>query len=502
MADATPRLSSATDASEVRYAPLSWLAVCALVTGVVYLFALVLLGFISFRQGKPLVSVPLLVLPAIGILLAFAARRSIRTSEGARTGDNYANLGWWMCVIGGLCYGAYWFAVDWSMRSEAERQMKRWAETLISADPSNPNDPKLREAFNQTIQLERWNSEEVTNDRIFQVQYGAGMNIFRHTNLLVLAARNRESAKITRTGLAMSEDKENEQIHLVAGILSCDEGDFPIEVRFRSVVTERSRQWQVIGEPVYIRQDQYYRPIGDRTRYGWLMERLQFVAHEQTAEFAFTLGNQQARQQPLNSPFPFPPVAFGQALAIETFVKNGLAHDTPEKILLSALHRAQLAGPAAVIRPGGTDPGEDFFAREDGKPMSAEDRKTLMTVWDPPVYDPARFMPAGMRNANDPIRNSVIVVEPNRITVKVPVELKPYGGEFLTSPSAFSIGKLVMVCDDPAAIKEFNDARSAPRSLSNRVPEDLVNKRFPLRVIRLESNLPKLTPPAPKGGGM
>lgn len=501
MADATPRLSSATDATGVLYAPLSWMAVCGMVTGVVFVVALLVLGFASYYLGKPLLSPVLLALPVLGVLLAFAARRSIHTSEGARTGLGYANCGWWLCVIGGLCYFAYWFATDWSIRTDAERQMKTWADKLISADPNSTDDPALREAFRLIIPIDRQNSPQVTDSKIFQAQFAGQLNTFRHTNLLLIASRNRDSVRIEPLGLRDWKQGDEGMMCEVGGLMTCAEGDFPLTVRLRSVVTERSRQWQVAGDPVYIPQDQFQRPLGARTRYGWMMERLQFVAHEMSAEFALTLMNQQTRQQQLYSPYPFPPISLGQSLVVETYMNRSLARDMPEKVLLSTLGRFQVAGAIAVVRPTKTDLGDDFFAREDGKPMTAEDRKILATVWDPPVYDPGRFMPAGWRNTTDPIRNSVIIVEPNRILVKVPVELKPYGGEFLTSPSAYTVGKLVFVCDDPTAVKEFNDARSAPRAVSPEYPEDLRNKPIPLRVIRIESNLLKMIPPAPKPQG-
>lgn len=501
MADAIPKLTSATDATETRYAPLSWMAVVALTVGVVYVLALLILGITAYLQGKPLVTELLLAIPVGGILLAFAARRSIRNSEGATTGYEYANAGWWLCLIAGLCYGAYWLAIDWSIRSDAERQMKGWTETLMQADPNDPNDPKLKEAFIKTIELERQNSEQVNNPRIFEAEFSAGMNVFRNTNLLLMAARNRDSVRVNPK---LGSWNQNDQILecQMSGTLTCAEGEFELMVPMRSTATGSSRRWQITGKPTYLREDDFHRPIGPRTEYGWMVERIQYSAIQKTGEFLLTVMNQQPRQQTLFSALPFPPVGLGQSLALEAYVRQPptLPTDVPEKALLSALGRFQLTGAAGLLWGTPTDPGNEFFGREDGKPMSADELKVLRSVWDPQAYNPSRLVPAGWRNANDPLRNPVVTVEPDKLTIKVPVEMKPYAGEFLSSPTSFTVGKLVLVCDDPATLKEFNDARAAAvssgRSLSDRPPEPLIQRQFPLRVIRLESNLPKLTPPA------
>jgi hypothetical protein len=501
MADVTPKLSSATDASEVRYAPLSWLAVGSLVMGGLFVLTFAILGFISYQQSKPLLNAPLLAIPIIGLLLAFAARRSIRQSEGARTGLQYANIGWWLCVIGGLCYGAYLFGTDWTIRTDAERQMKTWAEKFATIDPNKTDDPVLRDVFIQTVEIERKNSRQVTDPSIFQATFGAPLNTFRHSNLVMLTTRNRDSVQIVPQGLRYWEQQEQDIKCTVAGVLSCAEGDFPLEVQLRSAVSEQSRQWQVTGQPVYIPQDQSGRPFGARTRYGWLIDRLQGDAKELTQEFALTLMNQQPRQTQFNSAYPFPPLSLGQALATETYIDKKLPRDIAEKILVSSLGRFQLAGPTALIWPSRADLPEDFFGREDGKPLSADDRKVLSTIWNPTYFNPMRLVPAGWINTGDPIRSVVIGIEANKLTVKVPIEMKPAGGDFLSNPALYTLGKLVFVCDDPATLTEFNQARTAPRQLISEPPGDLREKRFPLRVVRVESNMMKASPPAPKPGG-
>ena len=77
----------------------------------------------AFLAKKPLVQAELLALPAIGVVLCFAARRVIRNSEGTRTGENLANTAWWICVIAGLGYAAYLLAIDFAIRRDAKAEL-------------------------------------------------------------------------------------------------------------------------------------------------------------------------------------------------------------------------------------------------------------------------------------------------------------------------------------------------------------------------------------------
>src|SRR5437879_3514558 len=116
----TPALASTAD--QTPYLPISWMAVAADTAAGLFLTALTALGIAAFWGKKPLIIPELLILPVIGGVLSFAARRMIRNSEGTRTGERQANAAWWTCVVVGLGYAAYLFAIDYSIRREARTE--------------------------------------------------------------------------------------------------------------------------------------------------------------------------------------------------------------------------------------------------------------------------------------------------------------------------------------------------------------------------------------------
>lgn len=490
MADATPRLTSATDASDARYAPLSWLAVVSAVLGVVFVLTLLVLGFTSYRQGKSLHIPALLLFPVAGVLAAFTARRSIRASEGARTGIEYANAGWWLSVVGGLCYFAYLFAVDWSVRSEAQRQFSKWADEFIQADPTNPNDPAIRAAFVKSIPPQRQNSALATDPRLFEAEFGPILAVFRQTNLLLIAARNRDTAKVVPLGLADWKQMDKELTCDVTAKLTCAEGEFPVTVQMLAVSGEKGREWQILRQNLFIPEDTYNRPVGNRTRFGWMVERMDIDAREAATQFTATINNQLGRV-PL-----YLPNALGQSLALDAFVSPTpvVTPDLAEKVLITSAARLMLAGPPGLLWKGTAIPPPDFFAREDGKPLSDDERQKLLSVWDPPGFMQDRVTMPGKRNVADPARNSFVQVEANRLVVKVPVEIKPSTADFQANPNAYAVAKLVMVCDDPAKAADLAAAKAAGGPLSSSPPDDLRAARYKFRLARIESNLHALNP--------
>ncbi len=490
MADLTPRLTSATDAADARYAPLSWLAVVSLVVGGGFVLILLVLGTISYRQGKPLQSSFLLLLPVVGVLTAFAARRSVRASEGARTGVQYANAGWWLSVVGGLCFFAYLFAVDWSVRSEAQRQFAKWADEFIKADPANPADPAIQAAFVKTIPPQRQASVLITKPDLFAAEFGPILTVFRQTNLLLIAARNKDTAKVVPLGLADWKQMDKEVVCDVTAKLTCAEGEFPITLAMLGVSGDKGREWQILRQNLFIPEDQYNRPVGNRTRYGWMVERMDIDARETATQFIATINNQLGRV-PL-----YLPNALGQSLALDAFVspKPAVTPDLAEKVLITSAARLVLAGPSGLLWKGTTAPPPDFFAREDGKPLSDEERQKLTSVWDPPMFVQDRVSMPGKRNVADPARNSLVQTEANRLVVKVPVEIKPSSADFQANPNAYAMAKLVLVCDDPAKAAELAAAKAAGGPMTNSPPDDLRAARYQFRLVRIESNLHALNP--------
>lgn len=503
MADVTPRLNSATDAADTRYAPLSWLAVAAVAVGGAFTVVLLFLWVVSVRENKSQYMPLLLAVPLAGVLLAFAARRSIRTSEGARAGTQLADTGWWLCVVSGGCYAAYLLAVDFSVRSDAERQLVQWASELAKGNPDNPDDPAVRDAFYKTMEPANQASPELRNPKIFQARYAGPFAVFRQTNLLLIAARNRDSAVITPKGLQGWEQTEEALTCEAVADLTCAEGQFPLVVRMKSVVTDKARQWQISVIDQFIPEDANRRPRGSRTRFGWIVARLNELAAETTTEFTYTLLNQQVRQPTVSAGSQFvPPAALGQSVALDVFAAGRTPRPTAEKVLLSSFARTQVLGGLGLFWTSGGEVADDFFAREDGKPLSAEERKALVSVWTPRQQTFDRLLPPGRRTQIGTLWNPTVEAGETTAVVKCPVELRPDNAEFQQNPKLYSTGRLVFLCDDPQLARDLAEARTelagtrdVGRIATPTMPDDLAQRQYRLRLVRLESNLTKVLPP-------
>lgn len=499
MADA-PKLNSATDATAARYAPLSGLAVTSLVVAVVFVLVLLVFAVPAWLGGQPLLEWWLLVFPAVGIALAFVARRQIRNSEGARTGEGYANAGWWMCVVAGACYLTYWMATEMGVRSDAERAMTTWAEKFRGGNPNDPNDPAMREAYLKTLDPGQVGSF-TANPKLLQApQYAMPLARLRNSPLLLVSARNKDATTLVPLGLrewkVLPEGKMECQ---VAATLKSPEGEFPVLVEMQGVNTEKGRVWQIRPNQAYCDPDR-----GTRTRYGWLVATLDRDAQSLSEQFVNVLR-------------VFPP-QFGQSAAVDGFISGRATPAYVDALLKSSTERMMLVGGAGVSG-GHPDPGEAFFARGNGQPMTdgEYDRPDgvkgtggltlLRGVWTD--ANSTKLAPAWWSKLTPPeamVRNTAIEVEPTadkngiaRVLFRVPVEFQPREGDFLTTPNAFASGKLVFVLDDKAVLDELTAARSAAagEKPSREPPADLLTRRYPLRLLRLESDLVPVSAPAP-----
>lgn len=505
MADA-PKLNSATDATAARYAPLSWLAVTSLAVSGVFVLVLIVMGVMAYNAGQPLLEVWLFIFPLVAIFLAFVSRREIRNSEGARTGEVYANVGWWTSVVVGACYFAYLIANDLAVRADAERAMTQWAEKVGKADPNNPLDPSAREAFEKTLDP---GNPVIGNPQAVQTgPLGVGYGLFRNSPLLLVWARNRADAKFTPNGLRGWQFSPDGKLTCeVAGTLSCPEGDFPVFVPFQGSTDPKAktkaRTWQVISGKRFQYLDL---ELASRTRYGWLIADLERSAVFAADQFLDTLRL---------------PAPFGPSAAVDGFVANRHTPEYTADLIRGLDARAALVGPSAFV-VGPTDPAAvtvGFFARANGQPMTdapydrADGQKvdrgleSLREVWERPAL--AMLYPtfkSKLRGPDAAPRFPIVdASDPARVLVKVPVDFVPRRAEFLSTRGVFTSGHLVLACDDPAVVKEvaesYQEAKAGRSPLKTTPPEGPA-RNFRFRVIRFESDLlPIVSPELQQGPG-
>jgi hypothetical protein len=114
------------------YQPVAGLAIAGILVAGVYTLILGVLGLSALASGSPLLlGWPVWIgLPAVGAALGLLARRQIRASEGTRSGMALANWAWWLSVLGGLGYGAYFAATYLAVRLDSGEFAQQWFERL------------------------------------------------------------------------------------------------------------------------------------------------------------------------------------------------------------------------------------------------------------------------------------------------------------------------------------------------------------------------------------
>jgi hypothetical protein len=118
------------------YQPLSALALAAFIVASLFAAALTIVGLIAFISGKAFfVGLWLVAVPLLGLVLAVAAQIRIRHSEGTLAGAKLAGAAWWLSVLFGLGFCAFYFATYLAVRQQAGTFATAWIKRLQDDKP-------------------------------------------------------------------------------------------------------------------------------------------------------------------------------------------------------------------------------------------------------------------------------------------------------------------------------------------------------------------------------
>jgi hypothetical protein len=478
MAESTSAPALPSTADPIPYVPVSWMAVAALMVAAIYIAVMVALGASAFYLKKPLVQVELLVLPAVGVVLCFAARRVIRNSEGTRTGENLANTAWWICVIGGLGYAAYLLAIDYAIRRDAKAELEKWMDSISAGDERGLNWAFLhtREP-NQRAGIPAEDTAQVKGR--FYDEYVA----FAQCDLVRIARRNKADCQFVPGAVKEWSYRTGGIECTFTGVMKCPEGRFPLIIALRGIDSTAAeglgRQWGIHFNPTgnFIARDQQ-----SLTRYGWLMAAME--------EAGGAFGNQFI-------------VALQTSRATLPYLYHTAMMETPVEMLrfwhtsgVTAPGRMAVAGGLSATRPYTADYlaysfPDKFFRDVGGAAPTPEKRKTFADIWEA-----GGMLPAGARLRNSADTHSSVHVTDTAVEVRVPCEL-PFVGQDAMSAAR---GRLVLVSTDPKLLSEIKQLRQEanPDAGSSLPPQELRGRDFKWRVVRLESDLNKVvTQPRP-----
>lgn len=227
MADLNPIPASPppTRAEGPNVQPVSGYAIAAAIVSGLFVLLLVGVGVSALRTGRAAMWGYLLVLPIAGFILAMMARSHIRKSEGTRGGLKLVRLSWWVCILGGVGYGAYLYANIYVIELES----RRFADKFLDEVKQGRTDP----AFLMLMPpAERSRVEENAPRSDFEAAYDpAGYSMFRHHELVRLVQRNKDSVTFEHVG---SKDVSQEATEITATHLyhlKCPEGVFKVVIK-------------------------------------------------------------------------------------------------------------------------------------------------------------------------------------------------------------------------------------------------------------------------------
>jgi len=482
-------LNSATDAAQTRYAPLATLVVAAGFATLAFLPALGGFGLIAWRSGKPLTEFWILLLAVLGFVFSFLGLRQVRTSEGAKSGAQYATITWWICLVGGLCYTASMFGVDWLNRSEAEKQLTQFASVYVLADAANTDDANLKKSFFATIDPNNVKSVE-GNPKLLEVQFALPMALLRNSNLLMIASRNGGQFSVVSTGLKSTETKDDATVTVAEGLLKCPEGEFPITIPLRVTISDTKKKlYQIMTIDGLVPTDEKTRRAkGIRTPYGWQIYALENQAQLTTEAMLEALTGYYIKQPLVRSDRQYSlPQATAHGIVKRFFLGVPPDSPTPVAVGLTTMGRHAVMGGLGVLSGDPAPLPESFFTREDGKPLNAEQLATFQLIWNDPRTSNIAPAGRGPKSPSTPVRNARIEFRENAISIFVPFEASPQVKPFTQGQKVYTTCWAHFVCDDAATLAELTKLRTAggPLTLAPATPLDT---RYPLRLVGFRSN--------------
>jgi hypothetical protein len=483
MADTTPNLRDpgpplGSTADPVAYVPVSWMAVTAFVVTKVFIVVLTLMAVASWRAKSPLIAPQILFLPVVAVVLAFAARRIVRNSEGTRTGELFGfdlvNGAWWGAVVVGLVYLTYLFAIEYSVRREAEAEVGRWVGQVLDED--------LTRAFYRTRDPAERASIAPDNAKALEDRYKTDWVAFGQSDLVRVAQRNPKACTYTPGGMKDWSIKAGGVECVATGTVRCPEGVFPMQFPLKAVDAVAGaegaggRQWQVAAPANgFLREEPRVTP------YGWLVVEVQRQGREVVQQF---LG--EGRERTLR---PF--IAYGLA---------GMTDDPALRLLGMDGGAARLAAVGAPAGLGWQLPDQAFAATATklyrapgGKQPTTEQSRQFLTVWTGPG-----IVPAGSRLRSSPDIHDVMTFTDAAVEVRVPVEL-PLPS---TKADVAARGRVVVVCNDPGLLAELKQLRAAADpDAGTLAPPSGPRARLPWQLDRIESDMRPVQSREAEGGG-
>jgi hypothetical protein len=267
----------------VGYRPVSGLAIAAVLLAGATTVAVVAIAVLAKVGGQPVLTPTVLVLAAISLGVAFAARWHVRRSEGARGGMGLARTAIWLSVLCFGGYGAYFAATDLVVRQQAQAEAERFFLLLaenkpelafrLTRDPGqrrgipdDPKDPKTAEAI--------------------RARFGpTDLHHFLESDLtrLYRTWADKDKLRLRFTGPGQRQELPNGFIVVLIYTIHTPEGEFDVDVWVRGVEDKITggRDWQIMFPQTAVRDQRRYTHLGRIVTELQHVVQRQFVPHWQ-----------------------------------------------------------------------------------------------------------------------------------------------------------------------------------------------------------------------------
>lgn len=480
MAD-SPKLPSTSDSTG--YAPYSFTAMLA--AGVAGLFAvlLVILGLIAFLGTQHFVQPLMLAMPMIALVLSFAARRQIKSSEGTRIGYSLCNFAWWVAMIGGMGYAAYLLGIGFAVRTDAAAAVKIWSDHVVKAELNNPNDTEFYEAFRGVAPPGRQASISYKSPTAIadtQKVWKEDLVIFRQVDVMRIAHRNKGAFEIVPGGLSQWVREPSGSLNCTMNaVMKCPEGQFELTLQMvQGLNSQQEMAWQIVLQP------QGFVKSAKLTNYGFLIRDMETAAATYVYQDmlpVFGIGGQ-------------------NAILLSTFAQPMGKSPHALSLIQKSFARVVAIGGSGFIHPEPKDFSEQivnqFFTPLDRSDASREKVKSDYSS----VWRGGRISPPGTIIAENRDTAPVLTLTDKNATIKVPIELQvPNGESSQTGPR----GAVVLVCDDPTFLLKLKEARVAAVS---ETPMEMQERKselatIPWKLLKFESDMKPVEKKQAPGGG-
>jgi hypothetical protein len=229
MAESFPEIVSDRADDAGKYQPLAPLAIASIIAAGLLGIATVTLLLIGLFAGKRVLELPLVFGAIAGIALAVAARWQVRKSEGARTGVGLANVAWWISLVCGLVYGAYYLGTMLSIRAQAQ-------EFLDASWYPSMRKPDTEAAFFYTrTPLDRHKRTPKAVIERFADHY----LVYRRMELVHVIDRSQGELLVESEGFTQEEERQQQMVLQQSFVIRSREGWFRSSV---SVVRSTTKE--------------------------------------------------------------------------------------------------------------------------------------------------------------------------------------------------------------------------------------------------------------------